>query len=161
MKGKHTFLLCFLILLDFVAKAQIYPNGDFESGSNGACDCVTGYTCNNDAERVVDGIHPLYTILNDGCVTDNMNYINPLGAHGGTGYVYFYAGFDNRTTPNSNFNGGEKIELCVWYAGPQGQGDIEQNTTNAHFLFGVNDVQVGPDVLVPTRTGTDSRTYLW
>lgn len=158
MKKNHTFLICILICQFFATKAQIFPNSDFESGLNTACHCPTGYSCNNDAGRVVDGIHPLYSVGNTGCAGGN-NYTNSLGAHSGTGYVYFYAGSDRITTPNFNFNGGEQIQLCVWYAGPQGSGASGQNTANSFFSFGLDGSRVGPNVLVPVGTGWTQHCY--
>ena len=131
----------------------INTNYDFENGPGGGCDCPTGFTCANDAGQVFDGVMPVYVPGNQGCISSANNYTNSLGANSGTGYVYFYAGADNISTGSFPFVGGEQVELCVWYAGPQGAGASGQNTANAHFSFGVDGVQVGPDVTVPTNTG--------
>lgn len=128
-------------------------NSDFETGIGTGCACPSFYSCNNDAGQVFDGNHPLYTVGDAGCVTGSTNYTSSLGAYSGTGYVYFYAGADNISTSSIAFAGGEVIDLCVWYSGPQGAGPSGQNTANAHFSFGIDGVQVGPDVLVPTNTG--------
>ncbi len=128
-------------------------NYDFENGPGGGCDCPTGFACANDAGQVFDGVMPVYAPGNQGCVSTANNYTNSLGANSGTGYVYFYAGADNISTGSIAFTGGEQVELCVWYAGPQGAGASGQNTANAHFSFGMNGAQIGPDVLVPTNTG--------
>jgi len=141
------------ILFSFVGTSfsQIFPNSDFEIGTPGLCDCPTDYTCGNDAGRVIDGTHPVFVVGDQGCLTDT-NRANSLGAHSGTGYVYFYAGGDRITTPNFNFLGGEQLELCVWYAGPQGAGAAAQNSLNCRFSFGIDGGQVGPNVPVPTGT---------
>jgi len=128
-------------------------NYDFENGSGGSCSCPTGFTCNNDAGQVFDGVHPLWVVGNNGCIGGTTNYTSPLGAYSGTGYVYFYAGLDNISTAPIPFVGGEVIDICVWYSGPQGAGASGQNTANAHFSFGIDGNQVGPDVWVPTNTG--------
>lgn len=132
---------------------QLNTNSDFEAGTGAGCDCPTGYTCNNDAGQVFDANHPVYSVGNMGCVTGATNYSNSLGANGGSGYVYFYAGADNIGTGPFAFTGGETVEICVYYAGPQGAGPAGQNTANAHFSFGIDGAQVGPDVPVPTNTG--------
>lgn len=132
---------------------QLNTNSDFESGTGAGCDCPTGYTCNNDAGQVFDGVHPLYAVGSQGCVTGATNYSSSLGANSGTGYIYFYAGADNISSGSYTFAGGETVELCVFYSGPQGAGASGQNTANSHFSFGVDGVQVGPDVPVPTNTG--------
>ena len=44
------------------------------------------------------------------------------------------------------------VDICIWYAGPQGAGASGQNTANSHFSLAVDGVQVGPDILVPTNT---------
>jgi len=128
-------------------------NGDFEIGPGGGCDCPPGFVCNNDAGQVFDGSMPVYTVGDQGCVSSATNYANSLGANSGTGYVYFYAGADNISTGPFAFVGGETVEICVWYAGPQGAGASGQNTANSHFSLGVDGVSVSPDVLVPTNTG--------
>jgi gliding motility-associated-like protein len=133
--------------------AVLNSNSDFETGSGGNCACPTGYTCANDAGQVFDGVHPLWVVTSSGCIGSVTNYTSSLGANSGTGSVYFYAGFDNISTGAMPFVGGETIDLCVWYSGPQGVGASGQNTANSHFSFGVDGVQVGPDVLVPTNTG--------
>ncbi len=136
-----------------MVQAQIFSNSDFESGLTTGCHCPTEYTCNNDAGRVIDGIHPVFVVGDKGCAFNNItNYASTIGAHSGTGYVYFYAAGDQINTDDVNFIGGEQIKLCVWYAGPQGQGASGQNTANAHFSFGVDGSQVGQDVLVPVGT---------
>ena len=127
-------------------------NSDFENGAGGGCGCPTGFNCGNDAGQVFDGVHPVWTVGSQGCVTGPTNYTNSLGAYSGTGYVYFYAGGDNISTGQIPFVGGETIDLCVWYSGPQGSGASGQNTANSHFSFGVDGTQVSPDVLVPTNT---------
>ena len=81
------------------------------------------------------------------------NYSSALGAHSGSGYVYFYAGADNVESVTFPFVGGENVDICVWYSGPQGAGASGQNTANSHFSLAVDGAQVGPDVLVPTNTG--------
>ncbi len=128
-------------------------NTDFEAGSGASCDCPTGYTCNNDAGQVFDGNHPIYVPGDLGCVGGVTNYTSSLGAYSGSGYIYFYAGADNISTAPITFAGGEVIDLCVWYSGPQGSGASGQNTANSYFSFGIDGTQVGPDVLVPTNTG--------
>ncbi|MBK8925294.1 MAG: gliding motility-associated C-terminal domain-containing protein [Crocinitomicaceae bacterium] len=149
-KFLHVLIIIFLPQIGF---GQLFPNGDFELGSGAGCACATSFTCNNDAGRVVDGTHPVYAVGNQGCVTMPTNYCNSLGAHSGSGYMYFYAGADNfRHSTAINFVGGEEICLSVWYCGPQGSGPPGQNTANSHFSFGIDGVQVGPDVLVPTNT---------
>ncbi len=153
MKAKNILLICLLSSFISTAHAQIFSNSDFELGLTTGCHCPTGYTCTNDAGRVVDGIHPLFTVGDKGCALgDTTNYANAIGAYNGTGYVYFYASGDQINTASANFIEGEQIELCVWYAGPQGQGASGQNTDNAHFSFGVNGNPVGQDVLVPVGT---------
>ncbi|MFT5778898.1 MAG: gliding motility-associated-like protein [Crocinitomicaceae bacterium] len=144
-------LSLFTCFLQFQSNAQLFPNGDFELGTLLLCDCATGYTCGNDAGRVIDGNHPVFVVGNQGCIGAS-NYANILGAHSGTGYMYFYAGGDNILTPTYLFAGGEIVDLCVWYCGPQGAGASGQNTANSHFSFGVDGAQVGPDVLVPVNT---------
>ena len=140
--------------------AQFFPNGDFELGTGAGCACATDFICNNDAGRVVDGVHPVYAVGNQGCVTGPTNYTNSLGAHSGTGYIYFYAGADNyRTAATYNFVGGEEVCFSVWYCGPQGAGPAGQNTAASHFSFGVDGTQVGPDVLVPTNTPWTEHTF--
>ncbi|HHZ65385.1 MAG TPA: hypothetical protein EYN51_07815, partial [Flavobacteriales bacterium] len=133
--------------------AVLNSNSDFENGSGGNCACPTGYTCNNDAGQVFDGVHPLWVVGNNGCIVGVTNYTSSLGANSGTGYVYFYAGLDNISTGAMPFVGGETIDICVWYTGPQGAGAPGQNTANSHFKFGVDGIQVSPNVLVPTNTG--------
>ena len=127
-------------------------NGDFEIGPGSNCGVPTGYFCGNDAGQVFDGVHPVYTVGDQGCVGGVTNFSSSLGAHGGTGYVYFYAGGDNIESSPILFSGGEIIDLCVYYSGPQGAGASGQNTANSHFSLAVDGVQVGPDVLVPTNT---------
>ncbi|MBL7900261.1 MAG: gliding motility-associated C-terminal domain-containing protein [Crocinitomicaceae bacterium] len=142
------------------AHAQLFPNGDFELGTGAGCACATNFICGNDAGRVVDGTHPVFVVGNMGCISSPTNYTNVLGAHSGTGYMYFYAGADNyRTSATYNFAGGEEVCFSVWYCGPQGSGAPGQNTANAHFSFGVDGVQVGPDVLVPVNTGWTEHTF--
>ncbi|MCD6366759.1 MAG: gliding motility-associated C-terminal domain-containing protein [Bacteroidales bacterium] len=128
-------------------------NSDFEAGSGGGCDCATGYNCSNDAGQVFDGNHPVYTSGNQGCITGTTNYTSSLGAHSGTGYIYFYAGADAISTGPFTFVGGETVEICVYYSGPQGSGPAGQNTSNSYFTFGIDGVSVSPHVLVPTNTG--------
>lgn len=149
-----------LALLPFSGFAQFFPNGDFELGTGAGCACATNFICGNDAGRVVDGTHPVFVVGNQGCISSPTNYTNSLGAHGGTGYMYFYAGADNyRTSATYPFVGGEEVCFSVWYCGPQGAGASGQNTANAHFSFGVDGVQVGPDVPVPTNTGWTQHTF--
>jgi gliding motility-associated-like protein len=131
----------------------INTNTGFENGPGGGCDCPTDYTCDNDAGQVFDGSQPVYTVGDQGCVSSATNFTNSLGANNGIGYIYFYAGFDQISTGPFTFVGGEVVELCVSYAGPQGAGPSGQNTANSHFSFGVDGVQVGPDVTVTTNTG--------
>lgn len=132
---------------------QLNTNSGFEVGPGGGCGCPTGFNCNNDAGQVFDGVMPVYVPGNQGCVTGATNYTNALGANSGTGYVYFYAGADNVSAGPYTFLGGETVDLCVWYAGPQGGGAPGQNTAASHFSFGMDGVQIGPDVPVPTNTG--------
>ena len=127
-------------------------NSDFELGPGTNCGSPTDYICANDAGQVFDGIHPVYTVGDQGCVGGTTNFTNSLGAHDGTGYVYFYAGADNIQTNTFPFLGGEMVDICIWYAGPQGAGASGQNTANSHFSLAVDGVQVGPDILVPTNT---------
>ncbi|MEO9532159.1 MAG: gliding motility-associated C-terminal domain-containing protein [Crocinitomicaceae bacterium] len=141
------------------AHAQLFPNGDFEAGPGGGCQCPTGFTCGNDAGRVVDGTHPVWAVGNNGCVTGPTNYAPSLGAFGGTSSVYFYAGADNFDAPAVNFAGGEEVCLSIWYCGPQGAGASGQNTANSHFAFKLDGTQIGPDVLVPTNTGWTEHTF--
>lgn len=144
----------------FSGLAQFFPNGDFELGTGAGCACATNFICGNDAGRVVDGTHPVFVVGNQGCISSPTNYTNSLGAHGGTGYMYFYAGADNyRTAATYPFVGGEEVCFSVWYCGPQGAGASGQNTANAHFSFGVDGVQVGPDVTVPVNTGWTQHTF--
>lgn len=128
-------------------------NSDFEAGPGGGCNCPTGYTCNNDAGQVFDGSNPVYTVGNQGCITSATNYTNSLGANSGSGYIYFYAGADNISSGSYIFAGGETVEICVWYAGPQGAGASGQNTGNSYFTLGIDGASVSPQVLVPTNTG--------
>lgn len=131
----------------------INTNTGFENGPGGGCDCADDYNCANDAGQVFDGNHPVYTVGDQGCVSSANNFTNSLGANNGTGYMYFYAGADQFSTGPFAFTGGETVELCIWYAGPQGAGASGQNTANSYFSFGVDGVQVGPDIPVPTNTG--------
>ena len=128
-------------------------NIDFENGAGTPCGCPTDYVCDNDAGQVFDGIHPVWTVGDNGCIGGATNYTSSLGAYNGTGYVYFYAGADNISTNPIAFVGGEEVTICIWYSGPQGAGGSGQNTANAHFSIGIDGTQVGPDVLVPTNTG--------
>jgi len=139
--------------------AQLFANGDFEAGPGGGCQCPTGFTCGNDAGRVVDGTHPIWAVGNNGCVTGPTNFAPSLGAHGGTSSVYFYAGADNFDAPSVNFVGGEEICVSIWYCGPQGTGASGQNTANSHFAFKLDGGQIGPDVLVPTNTPWTEHTF--
>ena len=131
----------------------INTNSDFELGPGTNCGSPTDYFCGNDAGQVFDGIHPIWAVGNQGCVGGVTNYSSALGAHSGLGYVYFYAGADNVESVAFPFVGGENVDICVWYSGPQGAGASGQNTANSHFSLAVDGVQVGPDVLVPTNTG--------
>jgi len=158
---KRIVVMLIAVLFSFSSYAQIFPNSDFELGSGAGCACATSYICNNDAGRVVDGVHPVFAAGNQGCVTGPTNYCNSLGAHSGTGYIFFYAGLDNITTGNFVFAGGEQVELCVWYCGPQGVGAPGQNTANSHFKFGVDGAAVSPNVLVPTNTVWTQYCYTW
>ncbi len=128
-------------------------NTSFENGITGGCNCPTDYVCNNDAGIVYDGIDPVYVVGNTGCVSDANNYTNSLGANSGSGYVYFYAGADNITSQSINFAGGETVEICVYYAGPQGASASGQNTANCNFKFGIDGVAVSPVTNVPANTG--------
>lgn len=139
--------------------AQLFPNGDFELGTNLGCDCATNFTCGNDAGRVVDGVHPVFAVGNQGCITGATNYAPQLGANSGTGCMYFYAGLDNYDAQPVNFVGGEEVCLSVWYCGPQGAGASGQNTANSHFSFKLDGVQIGPDVQVPTNTPWTEHTF--
>ncbi|MBK9192481.1 MAG: hypothetical protein IPM77_13810 [Crocinitomicaceae bacterium] len=150
----------FLFFSVLQVNAQFFPNGDFELGTGAGCACATNFICGNDAGRVVDGTHPVFVVGNQGCISSPTNYTNVLGAHSGTGYMYFYAGADNyRTSATYNFVGGEEVCFSVWYCGPQGAGASGQNTANSHFSFGVDGVQVGPDVPVPVNTGWTEHTF--
>ncbi|MCB0537217.1 MAG: hypothetical protein KDE33_06775, partial [Bacteroidetes bacterium] len=141
------------VLVESSTSTILNSNYDFEQGPGGSCDCPTGFTCGNDAGQVFDGIHPVYAAGNRGCIASSTNYTNSLGASGGNGYVYFYAGGDNIiSTPSYSFIGGETVEICVDYSGPQGSGAPGQNTANAYFSLGVDGVRVGNNVLVPTNT---------
>ena len=131
----------------------INTNSDFELGPGTNCGSPTDYFCGNDAGQVFDGIHPIWAVGNQGCVGGVTNYSSTLGAHSGLGYVYFYAGADNVESVAFPFVGGENVDICVWYSGPQGAGASGQNTANSHFSLAVDGAQVGPDVLVPTNTG--------
>ncbi len=131
----------------------INSNTSFETGPGGGCDCPDTYNCGNDAGMVVDGVSPVYQVGDQGCVSSTTNYSNSLGANSGTGSVYFYAGADQISTGPFTFAGGETVELCVSYAGPQGSGPPGQNTANSHFSFGIDGAQVGPDVTVTTNQG--------
>ena len=154
------YIVIIFSIVQLNAISQIFPNGDFEMGTGAGCACATNFICGNDAGRVVDGTHPVFVVGNQGCISSVTNYTNSLGAHGGTGYMYFYAGGDNyRTSATYNFVGGETVYLCVWYCGPQGAGASGQNTANAHLSFGIDGVQVGPDVPVPTNTPWTLHTF--
>ena len=146
-------------LFSLNADAQLFPNGDFELGTLNGCDCATNFTCGNDAGRVVDGTHPVFAVGNQGCITGPTNYAPQLGAHSGTGTIYFYAGGDNYDAQAANFVGGEEVCLSVWYCGPQGSGASGQNTANSHFSFKLDGVQIGPDVQVPVNTGWTEHTF--
>ena len=87
-------IVCLFLLFNSLAAQNLIINGDFELGPGGGCDCADGFICNNDAGRVVDGIHPIYSTGNFGCQSGITNYTNSLGAHSGTGYIYYYAGLD-------------------------------------------------------------------
>ena len=150
MKKYISLLVIFFFLFKGISQ-NIITNGDFELGTNAICACANSFTCNNDAGRVVDGIHPLFTVGNGGCMGAS-NYTNSQGAHNGISYVYFYAGLDNIRTNSINFPADTIIDICVWYTGPQGNGAPGQGTANAHFSFGIDGVQVGPDIQVPTNT---------
>lgn len=132
---------------------QLNNNSDFDVPGAAPCDCPFDFNCNNDAGQVYDGISSVYAVGDMGCVTGSTGYSNSLGAHSGNGYVYFYAGADFISDGPFTFVGGENVELCVYYAGPQGSGPPGQNTANSHFSFGMDGVQIGPDVPVPTNTG--------
>jgi gliding motility-associated-like protein len=125
-------------------------NSSFENGS-GSCSCPTDYTCDNDASIVTNGLDPVYTVGDMGCINGS-GFNSSLGANSGTSYVHFYAGADEITTNNITFIGGEQVEICVFYSGPQGAGPSGQNTANSHFSIAVDGAQVSPDVLVPTNT---------
>lgn len=131
----------------------INSNTSFENGPGGGCDCADTYNCGNDAGQVFDGTSPVYQVGDQGCISSTTNYANSLGANSGNGYIYFYAGLDQISTGPFTFAGGETVELCVYYAGPQGAGPPGQNTANSHFSFGIDGVQVGPDVTVTTNQG--------
>lgn len=149
------------LLMVLQAGAQPFANSSFETGTTTGCACPTGYTCANDAGRVVTGFHPVYAPGNNGCVTGVTNYANVLGAHTGTAAVYFYAGADRVTTPTASLTAGTKICLCAWYAGPQGSGASGQNTANSHWKFGVNGSAVSPNNLVPVNTAWTQYCYLY
>lgn len=147
------FTLLLIVLTSIITKAQsIFPNSDFETGTTAGCHCPTGYTCSNDAGRVVMGIHPVFVVGNQGCVTSPTNYSNSLGARSGTGHVYFYAGLDAVTSPASSFSAGQQVCICVYYAGPQGAGASGQNTANCYFRLGVDGVSVSANIPVPVNT---------
>ena len=155
-------LLCYLISTRW-CYSQINFSYDFESGSTNLCQCPPDFTCFNDAGRVIDGIQPIYVVGDLGCVGIGplaVNHTNSIGAHGGSGYVYFYAGADQLRTSSIWFNANEQVELSIWYCGPQDSGDIHQNTSLAHFSFGVDGIQVSPNVTVPTNTLWTKYTYL-
>lgn len=162
MMKKSLFQLVFsmaLVMGSGTTYSQLFPNGDFELGPGGGCQCPTNFTCGNDAGRVVDGTHPVWGVGNNGCVTGPTNYAPQLGAFGGTSTVYFYAGGDNFDAQPVNFVGGEEVCLSVWYCGPQGAGASGQNTANSHFSFKLDGGQIGPDVLVPTDTPWTEHTF--
>jgi gliding motility-associated-like protein len=136
-----------------VTSTIINSNTSFENAPGGGCNCANNYNCGNDAGQVVDGTNPVYQVGDQGCMSSTTNYTNSLGANSGSAYMYFYAGLDQISTGPFTFVGGETIELCVFYAGPQGAGPPGQNTANSHFSFGIDGVQVGPDVTVATNQG--------
>lgn len=156
LKGRNikTLLFCFalfFLLSNTTFSQSMFANSSYETGTNTNCNCPTGYTCMNDAGRVVSGFHPNFVVGNQGCI-GGQNYFPPFGAHTGSCCVYFYAGLDRVTTPNGTFAAGDKACCCVWYAGPQGSGASGQNTANCYFRIGVDGVAVSPSILVPVNT---------
>src|SRR5690554_2948560 len=125
-------------------------NPSFENGG-GSCTCPTGYSCDNDASIVTNGLDPVYSVGDMGCLNGS-GFNNSLGANSGTSYVHFYGGLDKVTTNPITFVGGEQVEICVYYSGPQGAGAPGQNTANSHFSLEVDGTQVSPNILVPTNT---------
>lgn len=153
-------LIVFLSFFAWKANAQLFPNGDFELGTPGVtCNCATNFTCGNDAGRVIDGVHPLFTVGTSGGCIGPTNYSPQLGANSGTCTMYFYAGADNFDAQPVNFAVATDVDLSIFYCGPQGWGASGQNTANSHFSFKVNGAQVGPDVPVPTNTGWTQHTF--
>jgi len=157
IKSAIRLLLCYLISAGW-GYAQINFSYDFESGSTDSCQCPPDFTCFNDAGRVIDGIQPIYVVGDQGCV-NTINHTNSIGAYSGTGYVYFYAGADQLRTSDIWFNANEQVELSIWYCGPQGSGDVDQNSF-AYFSFGVDGVEVSPIIAVPTNTLWTHYSYL-
>ena len=137
----------------------MFANSGFEAGLVVNCSCPTGYVCANDAGRVIDGFHPVFVVGNQGCI-GTQNYALSLGAYAGTGYVYFYAGGDRVTTPSATFLAGDKVCICVRYAGPQGAGASGQNTANCYFRFWVDGIAVNATNFVPVNTGWTQYCYL-
>ena len=132
---------------------NIIDNGDFESGTLELCHCPTGYDCTNDAGRVVDGVHPAFAFINEGCSTDSTAFVNLLGAYNGSGYLFFYASWDSIQTINLEpILGTIEIEMCVWYAGPQIQSPASQDGTDSYFTFLIDGNDAGPRVAVPAYT---------
>ena len=152
-------LLCFLAF-GLNANAQLFPNGDFEIGNFGqVVPAQQTLLAEMMQEELLMVTHPVYTVGNQGCVTGPTNYSPQLGAHSGTGSIYFYAGADNYDATAANFVGGEEVCLSVWYCGPQTNGPPGQNTANSHFSFKLDGTQIGPDVQVPTNTGWTEHTF--
>ena len=147
-----------ILLLAFyhnVWSQNLITNGDFENGSDFICGCPDDYTCYNNAARVIDGIHPLYIPYGQACISPSTtNYTNSLGAYNGNGYVYFYAGADAIDIESfAPLLVETEIVMSIWYAGPQVQGWLQQDSPNAFIQFLVDGNEVGPRVEVPTFTG--------
>ncbi|MCR9172154.1 MAG: gliding motility-associated C-terminal domain-containing protein [bacterium] len=150
--------LCLLLCLYacvFVGYSQVNISFDFEDGDSTLCQCPPSFTCYNDAGRVIDGVHPVYVTGDLGCVGVGpmaVNHTNSLGAHSGSGYLYFYAGGDFVRTYDINFPTSTQVELGIWYCGPEGPGDVHQNTSTAHFSLAVDGAEVSPSIEVPSNT---------
>ncbi len=86
-------LVVLFIFFDLSIQSQILINGDFESGTNAYCGRPDGYICINDAGRVVDGVHPVFTVGDKGCAYGGRAYSHENGAYSGTGYVLFLCRF--------------------------------------------------------------------
>ena len=164
---KRTFLvITFLYFTNHLSAQSIFPNSDFESASSTCnCQCADFYTCDNDASWAEDGVDPLHhapfggdcfsasspTMSAAQCARNSIT--NRLGAHSGVGYMYFYAGGDKVTSPDTTFTECKRLEICVWYCGPQDTAGSGQNLSNrCYFRFGVNGTQRGGRRAVPFGT---------